>query len=243
VANWKMYKTVKEAIEFLNAFIPLVKDINAKDIAIAPSFVCIDAVGRNIKNTKIKLCAQNAFYENQGAYTGEISPLMLKALDVEYVIIGHSERRRYFNETDEIINKKIKACLKENLKVIFCIGETLSERENNETEKILNSQLENGLKEIEIPESIVVAYEPVWAIGTGKVASDEQIKEAHLFVRKKLEEIFGEKAQTIRILYGGSVSPENIDSIMAIENVDGVLVGGASLDPLKFSKIINHKQN
>lgn len=241
IANWKMNKTVKEALEFLDIFIPLVHNVKDREIGIAPTFVCLESVGKILKNTNIKLCAQNAFYKTKGAYTGEISPVMLKDLNVEYVIIGHSERRRYFHETDEIINLKLKTCIAENLKVIFCIGETIEERESNKTFDVLKSQIEKGLKDIETPDKLVIAYEPVWAIGTGVVATEAQIEEAHLFIKEKLKEMYYEKADNIRILYGGSVSPENINSIMKIKNVNGVLVGGASLDPEKFSKIVKYE--
>ncbi len=238
IANWKMHKTLAEAVDFINQFLPLVEGINDREIGIAPTFLCIDSVGRKLKNTNIKLCAQNVFYENQGAYTGEISPLMLKDMGVDYVIIGHSERRKYFYETDEIINKKIKACIGQNLKVIFCIGETIEERKSNKTFEVLKRQIQKGVEGIDNPEPIVIAYEPVWAIGTGVVATEEQIKETHAFIREMLVNLFGSGSDRIRILYGGSVTPENIKSIMTIENVDGVLVGGASLDPIKFAKIV-----
>lgn len=242
VANWKMHKTVKEALNFLNDFIPAVEKIKDREIGIAPTFICLESVGKAIKNTNIKLCAQNVFYEKKGAYTGEISPVMLKDLNVEYVIIGHSERRKYFNETDEIVNRKIKSCIEEYLKVIFCIGETLEERQSNKTFDVLKRQIEKGVEDIINPDYIVIAYEPVWAIGTGIVATESQIEEAHGFIKERLKNLYGERAQAIRILYGGSVSPENIYSIMNTENVDGVLVGGASLDPVKFSKIVKYEE-
>lgn len=242
VANWKMHKTIKEAHLFLKEFIPLVGDTSDREISIAPTFLCIESVGEAIKITNIKLCAQNVFYENKGAYTGEISPLMLKDSGVEYVIIGHSERRKYFYETDEIINKKIRACITEKLKVIFCIGETLEERQNNKTFEVLKNQIITGLNEIDKPDFITIAYEPVWAIGTGIVATEFQIAEAHLFIRNQLINIYDNEAFKIRILYGGSVTPENIKPIMATENVDGVLVGGASLDPVKFAKIVKYEE-
>lgn len=242
VANWKMHKTRQEALDFLKDFIPLIQGIDDREIGIAPTFVCLESVGKALKNTNIKLCAQNAFYEKKGAYTGEISPSMLKDLDVQYVIIGHSERRKYFHETDEIINRKIKACIDEGLKVIFCIGETIEERQSNKTFDVLRRQIEKGLETVNSSDALVLAYEPVWAIGTGVVASETQIEEAHAFIRSKLKEIYSEKADTVRILYGGSVTPENIYAIMNIENVDGVLVGGASLDPVKFSKIVKYEQ-
>jgi triosephosphate isomerase len=237
-----MHKTVKEALAFLQDFIPLVDEINDREIGIAPTFVCLESIGNALKDTNIKLCAQNVFYEKKGAYTGEISPIMLKDLNVEYVIIGHSERRKYFYETDEIINRKIKACIDEKLNVIFCIGETIEERQSNKTFDVLKRQIEKGLENINNPDALVLAYEPVWAIGTGMVASQAQIEEAHAFIRSQLKELYYEKADMIRILYGGSVTPENIYSIMNTENVDGVLVGGASLDPVKFARIVRYEE-
>ncbi|HQD35795.1 MAG TPA: triose-phosphate isomerase [Thermodesulfovibrio thiophilus] len=242
MANWKMHKTVQEALEFLKDFIPSVQGISDREIGIAPAFVCIDSMSKALRDTDIKVGAQNVFYENKGAYTGEVSPVMLKDLNVDYVIIGHSERRKYFHETDEIINLKIKATMSENLNVIFCIGETLEERESEKTFDVLKKQIEKGLENIEKYNSLVLAYEPVWAIGTGKVASEFQIEEAHAFIRNRLKDIYSDKADRIRILYGGSVSPENIHPIMNIANVDGVLVGGASLDPEKFLKIIKYEK-
>ncbi len=242
MANWKMHKTVQEALEFLKDFIPSVQGISDREIGIAPAFVCIDSMSKALRDTDIKVGAQNVFYENKGAYTGEVSPVMLKDLNIDYVIIGHSERRKYFHETDEIINLKIKATMSENLNVIFCIGETLEERESEKTFDVLKKQIEKGLENIEKYDSLVLAYEPVWAIGTGKVASELQIEEAHAFIKNRLKDIYSDKADRIRILYGGSVSPENIHSIMNIANVDGVLVGGASLDPEKFLKIIKYEE-
>lgn len=237
-----MHKTLKEALAFIDKFIPLIHKTREREIGIAPTFICLENLRKFLIDTNIKLCAQNAFYENKGAYTGEVSPAMLKDAGVEYVIIGHSERRKYFYETDEIVNKKIRACVKEELKVIFCIGETLEERQNNKTTTILNTQLIKGLENVYSPEALTVAYEPVWAIGTGVVASEDQIRESHLFIRDQLIKIYGEIANEIRILYGGSVTPENIKSIIEIENVDGVLVGGASLDPVKFAKIVKYDE-
>jgi len=242
MANWKMHKTVQEALEFLKDFIPSVQGISDREIGIAPAFVCIESMSKALRDTDIKVGAQNVFYENKGAYTGEVSPVMLKDLNIDYVIIGHSERRKYFHETDEIINLKIKATMSENLNVIFCIGETLEERESEKTFDVLKKQIEKGLENIEKYDSLVLAYEPVWAIGTGKVASEFQIEEAHAFIRNRLKDIYSDKADRIRILYGGSVSPENIHPIMNIANVDGVLVGGASLDPEKFLKIIKYEK-
>ncbi len=239
VANWKMHKTIGEALKFIDEFIPLIKDVRNKEIALAPTFICLEKVHEALKGTNIKLCAQNVFYEKHGAYTGEISPLMLKDIGVDYVIVGHSERRRYFHENDEMINKKIRASIENGLKVIFCIGETLEERQKNRTFEILKKQIIKGLEGIRDLSNITIAYEPVWAIGTGIVANELQIKEAHFFIREQLKEFTPDNS--IRILYGGSVSAENIKSIMNIENVDGVLVGGASLNPVNFVKIIKYE--
>lgn len=240
VANWKMHKTVKEALDYVIQFLPLVKDLKDREIGIAPPFTALESVKRALSETSIKLCAQNAFYETKGAYTGEVSPHMLKDIGVDYVILGHSERRQYFHETDQVINRKVHCCLKEGLRVIFCIGETFEQRKSNKTIEVLKEQILKGLQEVNDSLSLAIAYEPVWAIGTGVVATEEQIREAHLFIREQLRELFSESAEHIPILYGGSVTEDNIASIMKVSNVDGVLVGGASLDPVKFAKIVNY---
>lgn len=239
-ANWKMNKTIAETLTFLEEFIPLIKDVSDVDILIAPPFTSLFVASEKIKNTAILLGGQNVFYEDSGAYTGEISPLMLKDAGCSYVIIGHSERRQYFQESDEIINKKILASKRNNLKVILCIGETLEERQNGKTFAVLERQIERGLKDIS-PEDIIIAYEPVWAIGTGKTATTEQAQEAHRFIREKLSSLYGNISRKIRIIYGGSVTPENIKSLMDCEDVDGALVGGASLKAESFSKIVKFK--
>lgn len=236
-ANWKMNKTVPEAREFVKAFALAVKDITDAEIVIAPPFTSLMAVGEAIKGTNIRLSAQNVFYEEKGAYTGEISPAMLKDVGCEYVIIGHSERRQYFHETDDTANRKIKASMNNGLNVIFCIGETLQEREKGSTFDVLKTQITNGLKET-ASKNLVVAYEPVWAIGTGRTATPAQAQEAHKFIREELRKLFGENADSIRILYGGSVTPENIDSLMACPDLDGGLVGGASLKSDSFEKLV-----
>lgn len=242
MANWKMHKTIKEALSFLEEFLPLIKGIEDREIGIAPTFVCLESVSRFLENTNIKVGAQNVFYEMQGAFTGEVSPVMLKELNVDYVIVGHSERRRYFYENDEVINKKVKACLKTGLNVILCIGETLEERQQGKTFDVLHYQITSGLKEIESPHSLVIAYEPVWAIGTGVTATEQQIEEAHEFIRKELIQLYSTEGQHLRILYGGSVTEKNIYPIMNTPHVNGVLVGGASLDPLKFSRIVKFEE-
>jgi len=234
--NWKMNKDNVESISLVKELINLVEDAKV-DIAVFPAFTSLNVVFETIKNTNIKLGAQNMHYEEEGAFTGEISPLMLK--DCEYVILGHSERRHIFNEKDDLINKKIIAALKHNLKPILCIGETLEEREQNATFKIIESQLKNSLLEIKDMKNVTIAYEPVWAIGTGKTATPEQAEEVHVFIRKLLGELYNKEiADSTRILYGGSVKPENIKALMAKENIDGVLVGGASLDAKKFAQIV-----
>lgn len=240
-ANWKMNKTAPEAVDFVHSFLPSVKDINDADIVIAPPFTALHAVSGKIKGTNVALAAQNVYCEEKGAFTGEVSPGMLKDAGCEYVIIGHSERRQYFHESDEIINKKIKIVQSNGLKAIFCIGETLSQREAGGTFEVLNSQIENGLKDVDAS-GIVTAYEPVWAIGTGKTATQDQAQEAHLHIRKRLRNLVGEAAEKIQILYGGSVTPENVDSLMACPDVDGALVGGASLKSESFEKIVRFKR-
>lgn len=239
-ANWKMNKTIPEAIEFVNIFASAVSDIKDVDIIIAPPFTALYPVSELIRGSNIKLSAQNVFYEEKGAYTGEVSPSMLKDAGCDYVIIGHSERRHYFGENDDILNKKIRAALKNGLNVIFCIGETLKEREEGITFNVLERQTKEGLRDADLSR-IVIAYEPVWAIGTGKTATPEQAQEVHYYIRNKLREQ-NLDADSIRILYGGSVTPDNIDDLMACPDVDGALVGGASLKPESFERIVRFKR-
>lgn len=240
-ANWKMNKTVEETQAFLNEFIPLVQDVRDEDIVIAPPFTSLHTASSMLKNTNIHLSSQNVFYEDKGAYTGEVSPEMLTGLGCTYVIVGHSERRQYFKETDEILNKKTKAALKHKLKVIFCIGESLEEREAGKTFDVLKRELEEGLKDIPA-DDLVVAYEPIWAIGTGKTATTEQAQETHKYIRERLASLYGSKSNEIRILYGGSVTPDNIEALMKCEDVDGALVGGASLKADSFSRIVKFRK-
>ncbi|HWR57797.1 MAG TPA: triose-phosphate isomerase [Thermodesulfovibrionales bacterium] len=240
-ANWKMNKTVSEAVDFVQSFLPSIRDIHDAEIVIAPSFTALFSVGAKLKGTNVRLSAQNVFYEEKGAFTGEVSLPMIKDAGCDYVIIGHSERRQYFNETDETVNKRIKASVKNGMGVIFCIGETLSQRETGKTYEVLNTQIVNGLKDVN-PGGFVVAYEPVWAIGTGKTATAEQAQEAHLYIRNKLRDLYGGTSDSIQILYGGSVTPENVDSLMACPDVDGALVGGASLKPESFERIVKFKR-
>lgn len=236
-ANWKMHKTIAEAMDFVHAFLPSVAEIRDCDIVIAPPFTSLFAVAEKLAGTNVKLSAQNVFYEEKGAFTGEISPAMLKDACCDYVIVGHSERRQYFGEKDETVNRKIRASQKNGLGAIFCIGEKLNEREAGKTYDVLNFQIMNGLKDVGA-ETLVVAYEPVWAIGTGRTATPEQAQEAHNYIRSELRKIYKDTADSVRILYGGSVTPENVDSLMACPDVDGALVGGASLKPDSFEKIV-----
>ena len=240
-ANWKMNKTIPETRDFLSAFIPEVKEVKDVDIVIAPPFTSLTAAAEKLKNTNIILAAQDMFYEEKGAYTGEVSPLMLTDIGCRYVIIGHSERRQYFNEIDEIVNRKIKAAKKAGLGVILCIGESLEEREAGKTFHILEREINKGLHETDI-EKIVIAYEPIWAIGTGKTATPEQAQEAHAYIRERLRLKYGNRADDICIIYGGSVTPENVDSLMACKDLDGALVGGASLKVESFTRLVKFKK-
>ncbi|MEM2131368.1 MAG: triose-phosphate isomerase [Candidatus Woesearchaeota archaeon] len=235
--NWKMHKTSKEALDYLKKFIPLIKD-SKDEIVLAVPFTLLPVLYEKLKKekSKIKLAAQNIFYENQGAFTGEISPLMIKEY-ADYVIIGHSERRQYFNETDEIINKKIKVALNNELKIIFCVGEKYEERAIDETNLVIERQLLNGLKGLNKNDlkNIIVAYEPVWAIGTGKVAMPEQAEEIHYFIKNSIKKNFN---IDVKVIYGGSVNPENSVSLLKMPNIDGCLPGTSSLEPESFAKII-----
>lgn len=239
--NWKMFKTCPEAVETAKQLLKLVSKTTDVDVMIAPPFTALTQVSDVVKGTCISLGAQNIFWEAEGAYTGEISSSMLVSAGCRYVIIGHSERRQYFNETDESVNRKLKSSLKNGLIPVMCVGESEKERESKETFSVLDKQVKNGLEDFSADDlkTLVVAYEPVWAIGTGKTATAEQAQEVHEFLRAMLEKKFGNTlAKTTRILYGGSVKPNNIAELMSMPDVDGALVGGASLDPETFSKII-----
>ncbi len=241
-ANWKMHKTVSETVAFLDSFMPKVRDLpENREIVIAPPFTALETVCRAFIGRKnINAAAQNMHFEEKGAFTGEISPVMLTDLGAKFVILGHSERRHIFGEQDDIIAKKVSAALSHSLSPILCIGETLEQRESDDTELILEHQLRDGLSLVSESdmESVVVAYEPVWAIGTGKTATPDQAQQAHEFIRSWIEEHFNSGiAEQIRILYGGSVKPGNIDELMALPDVDGALVGGAALEPESFAAI------
>ncbi|GBE33856.1 bifunctional PGK/TIM [bacterium BMS3Bbin06] len=241
-ANWKMHKTTGETRDFITEFIPLVKDVADVEVVIAPPFTSLAVAAKFLKGTSIKLSGQDVYWEEKGAFTGEISPPMLRDVGCTYVLVGHSERRRYFGETDETANRKIKAAKAVGLDVIFCIGETLEERESGRTFEVLKRQIAGGLAGVD-PSGIVVAYEPVWAIGTGKTATPEQAQEAHRFIRDEFRNLFGDSsADRVRILYGGSVKPENISELMSKDDVDGGLVGGAGLEADSFSNIVKFKK-
>ncbi len=227
-----MNKTPSEAQLFANTLVNALAGFNSFDIYVAPVFVALDRVREVISSSNIKLAAQNMYYEDSGAFTGEVAPKMLKELKVEAVILGHSERRKIFGESDELINKKVKKALAEGLTPIFCIGETLEERQKGLTFCVLEKQIREGLNGInaEDVKKVVIAYEPVWAIGTGVVATPQQAQEAHEFVRELLSKMYGEEiATSVTILYGGSVTPENFFGLFVKPDIDGALVGGASL--------------
>jgi triosephosphate isomerase len=243
--NWKMFKTCPEAVETAAKLVKLVAATTDIDVMIAPPFTALAPVSDVVRGSCVSLGAQNLFWEAQGAFTGEISPAMLVSAGCKYVIIGHSERRQYFNETDETVNKRIQAAVNNDLIPVMCVGESEKERESKDTFSVLDKQIKKGLEGFSSDdlERLVIAYEPVWAIGTGKTATSDQAQEAHQFLRSVLERNFGNMlAKSIRILYGGSVKPNNIAELMAMSDVDGALVGGASLDPETFSKIVQFKK-
>jgi triosephosphate isomerase len=238
--NWKLFKTADEAATLVNGLIPLVKDTVGVEIVVAPVFTVLDRVSKLISGTPIQLSAQDCFWEEEGAFTGEISPKMLRDAGCSHVIIGHSERRQYFGETDETVNKKTKAAIAAGLTAIVCVGETLKEREDGIMNDVLKRQITKGLEGLSSFQAIIVAYEPVWAIGTGKTASDEQAQDAHKYIRQVIKETFGSApAESTRILYGGSVKPENVKGLMTQPDIDGALVGGASLKADSFGAIVN----
>jgi triosephosphate isomerase len=240
--NWKMYKTAAETAAFFEKFAPLVERSAHAEVVICPTFVNIPAAVAATAGTHIEIGGQNLYWKNEGAFTGEISGPMLKAVGARWVIIGHSERRQYFGETDETVLKRTVAALEAGLNPIVCVGERLQERESGATEAVLKTQFDGGLAGL-APEQfarIAIAYEPVWAIGTGKTATPEIAADAHKFIRSLVAAKFGAgQAATTRILYGGSVKPDNVRSLMAQPDIDGTLVGGASLEAVSFSLIVN----
>ena len=239
--NFKMFKTVAETVSYVRDLRVLVKDITSVDIAIAPPFTSIQAAVEAAENSAIEIAAQNLHWEREGAFTGEISAGMIRETGARYAIVGHSERRRLFGESDAVVNRKAMAAIGAGLTPIVCIGETLEERERDETLAVLDRQIKEGLGEISSEQlaEIVLAYEPVWAIGTGRTATASQAGEAHAHIRKRLRQWFGaDAADRSHIIYGGSVKPDNIRELIAQEDVDGALVGGASLDVRGFTEIV-----
>ena len=240
-ANWKMYKTVHDAVVYIKEFRNLVKDIADAEIVIAPPFTAIHAAAEAARNSNIGIAAQDMHWEREGAFTGEVGAAMIKEAGAEYVIIGHSERRRLFHETDASVNRKASAALAAGLTPIVCIGETLEERERNETMAVLDRQIKDGLDAIAGDQvaSLVLAYEPVWAIGTGRNATPAQANEAHAHIRSRLRQWFGgPAADQCHVIYGGSVKPDNTRELVALPDVDGALVGGASLEVRGFFDIV-----
>jgi triosephosphate isomerase len=243
--NWKMYKTGPQAVQTAIYLAKLCSDINDPEIMIAPTHLAVPLVAQAIKGSAVKVGAQNLYFEQEGAFTGEVSADMIKAAGAEYSLIGHSERRQLFGETDAAVCQKIKAALGAGLKPVLCIGETEAQRDEGKTYFILDKQISDGLKGFGLGElsDLVLAYEPVWAIGTGKTASIDQVAQVHQHLRSLLKDLFSkELADRTRILYGGSVKPENVKQLMGIKDVDGALVGGASLDADKFIKIIKYNE-
>jgi len=241
--NWKMYKSPSQAKALIQELLPKLAGQDHCDIVLAPPFVCLAVVRDQIRSTAIRLGAQNCFWESEGAFTGEVSAPMLRDLGCEYVIIGHSERRQYFGETDETVAKKLKAAVAAELMPIFCLGETLQEREAGHCEIVVKRQLEKGLASLTPPDILrmIIAYEPIWAIGTGKTATPQMAQEVHGYLRRRLAHLYGEStAQSVRILYGGSVKPDNAADLMMRPDIDGALVGGASLQAESFTAIVSN---
>jgi triosephosphate isomerase (TIM) len=240
-ANWKMHKTPGEAVAFVREFTALIPRHDRDEIAIVPPFISLSATLEAVRGSQIAVGAQNMYWQKEGAFTGEISAAMLVAIGCQKVIIGHCERRQYFGESDADVNRKLRSALQDGLKAIVCIGESLQERESGLTERVLSRQLATILCQISSRDvnNFCIAYEPVWAIGTGKTATPEMAAEAHAFIRNEVARVLGDgAAPRLRILYGGSVKPENATALMSNEEIDGALVGGASLDPKSFATIV-----
>lgn len=240
--NWKLFKTLSEAVALVNELKPLVAENRGVEIVVAPVFTALSRVSDAVTGSNISLAAQDCYWEEEGAFTGEVSPKLLKDAGCSHVIIGHSERRQFFGETDLAVNKKTKAVIAAELTAIVCVGESLAERESEQTFSVIETQITGALDGL--PGGaffhVVIAYEPVWAIGTGKTASDAQAQEVHVFIRRLIARLFGQPvADGVRILYGGSVKPDNVKGLMAQPDIDGALVGGASLKAESFAAIAN----
>ena len=243
--NWKMNKSITEALDLIEVLKQEVTSFTEVDIVVCPPFVFLWPMKKSLEGSNIQLGAQDMYWEGSGAYTGEVSPSMLKDVGCQYVIIGHSERREYFGETNEIINKKLKAAHRYNLLPIVCVGERLAEREGGLTYQVVQDHISGGLNGLTSDQMLktTIAYEPVWAIGTGKTATSQQAQEVHLFIRERLTDLYGsEISRRVRIQYGGSVKPENISELMGQPDIDGALVGGASLDAQTFTRIVKYKK-
>ncbi|HXD21484.1 MAG TPA: triose-phosphate isomerase [Vicinamibacterales bacterium] len=244
--NWKMHKTVADAVKFVKEFRSLVKDITDVDIVVAPPFTALHPAAEAARSSNVRIAAQNLYWEREGAFTGEVSAAMIAETGAEFVIVGHSERRTLFGETDASVNRKIAAAFAGGLTPIVCIGETLDQRERNETFDVLDRQIRGGLDGVTSDQlvQLVIAYEPVWAIGTGRNATPAQAAEAHGHVRKRLQQWFGaQPSEQCRVVYGGSVKPDNIRELASQPNVDGALVGGASLDVKALFEIVSRSRN
>ncbi len=242
--KWKMHTTVTEACRLATDVAKLTGSYDDREVLLAPPFTALSEVAHVIRDSQVIIAAQNICWEEKGAYTGEISPVMLKDCGVTAAIIGHSERRQIFKENDVLINKRVRGALAFDVMPILCVGETLEERQANQTFAVLESQIRQDLADVEPAdmEKVVIAYEPVWAIGTGQTATKAQAQEAHLFIRELTEKMFEKKiAEQLRILYGGSVKPSNVDELMGQPDIDGALVGGAALDAESFGRIINYR--
>ena len=240
--NWKMFKTAAETRTFVKAFRPLADHLIDREVVLCAPFTALWALAEELKGSAIAVGAQNAHWEEKGPYTGEVSVGMLKEIGVRYVVVGHSERRQYFGETDATVNKRTLAVLAAGLTSITCIGETLQEREAHQTFQVLERQIREGLKGLAARALVVIAYEPVWAIGTGKTATPAQAEEAHHFIRKEFAKRYGDAAaEAVRILYGGSIKPDNMASLMKEKDIDGGLVGGASLEADSFARIVRYE--
>jgi triosephosphate isomerase (TIM) len=240
VGNWKMNKTIAEAEQFIQALLPRVSDVDGVEVGICPSFVALQAMVDSTRGSRVMVYAQNMHEADSGAFTGEVSPPMLTEVDAHGVVLGHSERRQYYGETDKALQAKVPAALRHGLQPILCVGETEDEREAGDTERKLRHQVQEALSRVE-PErvaEVVIAYEPIWAIGTGVVATPEQAQEAVAFVRALVSQRFPARSEQVRILYGGSVKPDNCHVVVELPDVDGFLVGGASLDPESFAAIV-----
>ncbi len=241
--NWKLFKTIPEAVAMLGELKPLVSGNTAVEMVVAPVFTALSKAAGMLAGSNINLSAQDCYWESEGAFTGEVSPELLKDAGCSHVIIGHSERRQFFGETDATVNRKVKAALAGDLVAIVCVGETLAEREGGTTFKVIERQVAGALDGLaaDVLSRVIVAYEPVWAIGTGKTASEEQAQEVHAFIRNLVSRLYGaDVAGGLRILYGGSVKPENIKGLMSQDDIDGALVGGASLKAASFADIVNY---